>query len=81
VQAPISLKKIVEAICQPDTPRIPDTELKRSEIYFRLTNRKYVLKDGQANPEALLGGSPYVFFTVPETGFGRSLYGVYSDFG
>lgn len=74
-------EEVVKKICDPDSKMIPDDRLERSNIYFRLTNRDYVLKDGKFNPNAILGGGSYVFMTVPEAGFGRSLYGIYSDLG
>ncbi|MCA8992875.1 MAG: hypothetical protein KDA88_12880 [Planctomycetaceae bacterium] len=75
-------RQIVQAICNPATELTPDSNLARSDIYFRLTERKYAVSaDNKLNTQAALGGSPYVFLTVPQVGFGRSLYGVYSDLG
>jgi len=75
-------RKFVQGICDPTSAIVPDNELVSSDIYFRLTDRKYVLtNDGQVNPEAALGGTPYVFLTVPQVGYGRNLYEIYSDLG
>jgi hypothetical protein len=75
-------QSIVQRICDPTTQMIPDTELKISNYFIRLTLRKYaVAEDGQINPDTHLGGKPYVFFTVPQAAYGRSLYGIYSDIG
>ena len=73
---------IAAKIADPGTPLIKDRDLKRSDIYFRLTDRSYVIdKEGRLKKKSALGGTPYVFFTVPEAGYGRSLYGLYSDLG
>lgn len=75
-------QQVVSAICDPGTEMVPDAELERSEIYFRLTERRFVLDaQGKVKEDAFLGGTPYVFLTVPQAGFGRSLYGIYSDLG
>ena len=75
-------RRIVDAIRDPATKIVPDTDvMKSSHIYFRLTNYNYVFDDNKFTDEAWLGGSPYVFLTVPEAGFGRSLYQIYSDLG
>ena len=75
-------RQIVKHICDPATKMIPDTDLKPTTVYFRVTERKYVLNsDNQLNTQAALGGNPYVFLTVPQVAFGRSLYEIYSDLG
>lgn len=74
-------RQIVNEFCDPATKMIPDTDLKRSNVYFRFSERKYVIKGDKLNKQAAVGGSPYVFLTVPQTGFGRSLYEIYSDLG
>lgn len=74
-------RQLVKQICDPATKMIPDTRFKRSNVYLRLTNRTYVFNGDKLNQNAALGGSPYVFLTVPQVGFGRSLYEIYSDLG
>ena len=74
-------RRIVKEICDPATKMVPDTDLKPSNVYFRLTERKYVLNGDKLNKQAALAGSPYVFLTVPQAGVGRSLYEIYSDLG
>ena len=74
-------RQIVDAIRDPSRKMIPDTDLKPSDIYVRLTERRFVLKDDEFTDEAYLGGKPYVFLTVPQASYGRSLYEIYSDLG
>lgn len=74
-------EQVVAKICDPGTAMLPDRQLKRSDIYMRLTERRFVRPAGKFEPSSYLGGKPYVFLTVPQAGFGRSLYGIYSDLG
>ena len=67
-------RQIIDAIRNPATKMVPDVDVKPSDIYFRLNDNAFT-------DESWLGGSPYVFLTVPQAGFGRSLYEVYSDLG
>lgn len=83
-------RSIVEHIRNPKTPRDKDEELiehwvkgrKDPQVYFRITSRNYVYgQQGKFNEEAVLGGGPYVFLTVPQAAYGRSLYEIYADLG
>ncbi len=74
-------RALVAKIRSPATKPIPDVDLRRSDTYFRLTQKAYVLNHGVVDPTNVLGGTPYVFLTVPEAGFGRSLYDLYADLG
>lgn len=76
-------ERIVEQIVDPRTRPIGDVQLKRSDVYFRLTQKAYVLTDGlmPVEPTSVIGGTPYCFLTVPQAGFGRSLYDLYADLG
>ena len=77
-----AFQKVVAAIRDPSTPVVKDSEVRRSDIYFRLTEKRFVVTDeGAVNEHAILGGSPYVFLTIPQAAYGRSLYGIYSDLG
>lgn len=79
---------IVGKICDPETEVIADARLQRTwkqhgKYFFRVSPRSYYVdSDGNfARDQAMLGGKPYVFSTIPEGVFGRSLYGIYSDLG
>ncbi len=77
-----AFEAIVQKIIDPQTEIVPDTDLTPSDYYFRLTRRLFVFdRAGAFSAESHLGGSPYVFLTVPQVAYGRSLYGIYSDLG
>jgi hypothetical protein len=75
-------KAVVRGFTNPHEAMVPDRELKPSGIYLRLTPRVYAIDDkGQLKANAVLGCKPFVFMTVAQAGFGRSLYDIYADIG
>lgn len=73
--------QIVRSICNPATAPVQDNQLKSSAYFFRTTERRFVFKDGRFNKKATLGGKEFVFLTVPEGAYGRSLYQIYANTG
>lgn len=75
-------KQVVERFVDPHAAMVPDPELEPAGIYLRLTNRSYAIgEDGGLSDGAVLGCKPFVFMTVPQAGYGRSLYDIYADIG
>ncbi|MCK5719086.1 MAG: hypothetical protein KAH84_03950 [Thiomargarita sp.] len=64
-------------------PKIAYTKLPEKGTYFaRVIPRKYILTtDNKIQTTAVLGGKPIVFFTTPESIYGKSLLAIYLDIG
>lgn len=77
-----SFREIVERVVDPKTPVVADRDLAWSGTYFRLSDRRFAIDQaGELQNQAYLGGKPYVFLSVPEAAYGRSLYDVFADIG
>ncbi len=77
------LKAILGRLLQPSTEGIRDADMPdRSRFFLRLTEARFIVDDqGHLRPDARLAGNPFVFLTVPEAAYGRTLYQLYSDLG
>jgi hypothetical protein len=77
------LKSILGRLLQPSTEWIRDADMPgRSRFFLRLTEARFIVDgEGHLQPEARLDGNPFVFLTVPEAAYGRTLYQLYSDLG
>ncbi len=77
------LTALAEKIKNLDTPPIPDADLTRKSNYFvRIAPRKNILTDSnQLQDNAILGTRPFVFVTIPEGVYGKSLLDIYLDIG
>lgn len=77
------LKAILGRLLQPSTEWIRDADMPgRSRFFLRLTEARFIVDgEGHLQPEARLDGNPFVFLTVPEAAYGRTLFQLYSDLG
>ena len=77
------LKAILGRLLQPSTEWVRDADMPdRSSFFLRLTEARFIV-DGTRHlrTDARLAGNPFVFLTVPEAAYGRTLYQLYSDLG
>jgi hypothetical protein len=76
------LRDIVDKIRDPNTPWVSLQDMAPGKYFARLTEKRFVFSaNGSKNDSAVLGSKPYVFITVPQTFYGRSLFEGYSSLG
>ncbi|MCP4353187.1 MAG: hypothetical protein GY795_47660 [Desulfobacterales bacterium] len=77
------LQGIASKIQNVREPEIPYSDLPAETEYFvRITPRIHILtKNNGVKDDAILGTKPFVFFTIPQGIYGKSLLDVYLDIG
>ena len=78
---PESLRPAVKKLLDPDQPTVKPEGVQAEGVFLRVTARRFVLDGGRLKDGGWLGSRPFVFLTVPETIYGRSLLEVFSGIG
>jgi len=75
--------QVAQKISDTATPKINYATLARQgDVFVRIAPRAYTLTGSNAlATSAILGTKPYVFFTTPESVYGKSLLDIYLDIG
>lgn len=78
-----AVQQAADKISDPATPKVDYAKLVREgDVFVRIGPRDKTLTETNAlSAGALLGIKPYVFFTTPESVYGKSLLDIYLDIG
>jgi hypothetical protein len=78
---PASLRPFVAKLLAADQAPVDAADVKPSGVFARVVTRKYVLENGALKKGGTLGTRPFIFATLPEALYGRSLLQVFSAIG
>ena len=78
---PASLRPYVTKLLDARQGRIDPGNVKPSGVFARVVTRKYIIENGVLKKGGTLGSRPFVFVTLPEAIYGRSLLQVFSTIG
>jgi hypothetical protein len=78
---PPVLAPFVARLVSADQPPVAGKALRPTGVFLRIVSRRYVLDGGKLREGAWLGARPFVFLTLPEAGYGRSLLHVFAAIG
>lgn len=77
---PAPIRPYVAKLLAADQSPVDAVDAKPAGVFARVVSRKHVL-DGGLKTDGTLGGRPFVFVTVPEALYGRTLLQVFSAIG
>jgi hypothetical protein len=80
-QVPESLRPYVARLLSKDQPAPRPEDAMPEGVYLRVVSRRFVLDGRDLKEGAWLGPAPFVFVTVPDTLYGKSLLESLSDIG
>jgi hypothetical protein len=77
------LAPFVEKLLSPNEKKVspPPPHPADVRIFLRVVSKKYVLDGAKLRQNAWLGSRPFVFLTLPETLYGKTLAETFSDIG
>jgi hypothetical protein len=78
---PAGLRPVVAKLLSDDQGTVEPADAKPAGVFVRVVSRKYVLDGRAIKQDAFIGGRPFVFVTLPETLYGRTLLQVFSAIG
>ena len=76
-----SLRPCVAKLLDTDQRAVDAADVKTSGVFVRVVTSKYILSGPTLKQGGMLGSRPFVFVTVPDALYGRSLLQVFSSIG
>jgi hypothetical protein len=82
-QVKATLAPFVEKLLSPNEKKLnpPPTHPADIRVFLRVVSKKYVLDGTKLRKDAWLGSRPFVFLTMPETVYGKTLADIFSGIG
>jgi hypothetical protein len=78
---PVALRRHVERLLDPKQGTVDVDKAPGHDVFARVVSREYVLNGAGLKKDGTLGIHPFVFVTVPEAMYGRTLLQVFSIIG
>ncbi len=80
-EVPKTLQPFVARLLSPEQKPVEPAGLGPAGVFVRVVSRRYVLEGSKLKDDGWLGSAPFVFLTLPQALYGRSLLGVFSAIG
>ena len=78
---PASLEPFVTKLMSTEQRPVDAANVIRGDVFARVVTKKYILDSGALKKGGTLGSKPFVFTTLPEALYGRSLLQVFATIG
>jgi len=80
-QLPQALRPVVRKLLATDQTPVQPGDVKPAGIFARVVTKKFIVEGRRLKDRATLGDRPFVFVTLPESLYGKSLLEMFSTIG